>query len=135
MLLELYINPIKVFEQIKTINNNDKVIEINNIMDMISTVDEISVYEKHDKKDIKWRAGRVKYFMNHPEKIDKIHLVDYDILKKKCLLDGNLRLIASVLLKLEFIPCEYDGGSDYFYKELSGKIKYAMDHKSKEYVI
>lgn len=135
MVLELYINPVKVFEQIEKINGNDKVVEINNIINIISTVDEVPIYEKHDMQDIKWRAGRVKYFMNRPEEVGKIHLFDCDILKKKRLRDGNLRLIAGILLKLELMPCEYEGGSDFFYKELGGRIKYAMDHKSKKYVI
>lgn len=137
MILKLYVNPLKVLSCIEKLNNSNKTAEIEHIKRFLPQVNEIEQYcDDHlIIKDLRWRAGRVKYFMNHHEKIDTVKICDYHIFNNGQLSDGNQRLIASILLGKEMMPCNYQGNSEYFFRELGGKVEYYTKLINKTYFI
>lgn len=94
---------------IKDMLNNNLIKEIDEPFPDIPTYERL----KSKKYNKEWHVGRIKYFINHPEKITPISL-DNDcsggfISGYPIILDGHHRLIASILRQDKYIEAYYSG--------------------------
>lgn len=96
-------------EEIKTFLNNTDIQEISEPFPDIPTSNRLNtnLYNKE------WHVGRIKYFINHPEKITPIS-IDNDcsgglISGIPIILDGHHRLIASIIRNDINIKAYYSG--------------------------
>lgn len=120
--MKQYINPFKLLQHFDTIYWCEDGIDIDTIKEMLDMVDE--VYNmcsplSLDYYDVDWHVARVKYFVNHPEKIDEITMYQDDI-SNGIIYDGNHRYVASIILGMTELPCKYIGDLKFFYEELDG---------------
>lgn len=94
--------------------------DIDNAID--NYTEEIGHYDGSSFKSTEWHIRRILYFINHPEEIKDIKIIN--LYGGECvptvpiIIDGNHRFIASVWIcrcgEEDEIQCEYNGRSDIY---------------------
>ena len=84
-------------------------IELKDVCNMINDVEEVNKqYQDWSEKSKEWHIGRIKYFVNNPNKITPI-TVDDGCNGDIKILDGCHRYLAKLYLEHKTIECFYSG--------------------------